>query len=306
MNKGFLSQHAGNIMEFLASPSLMSELSPLLTLSPEEALQLSQATGGDFIEMLRLAEFRAALNQLSKLGPDVARILSLNADGIEVGVEKSLAGKLYPSIQRGTIVEFEFARGSVVFKGLLTYAGEKNVGEGSYMAFAFKAEQHVPAIFELLREDIQSIKVVPGQQVEKTFGLNAFKLSEGKLSMDRGILGMDGSVRFSDGMVLRLDNPSVMLVPNENPFETGELNKRALTLIITQMDLAQMSLADPSLLNVVYPSGETSTIIHTGRDLQVHYSHIRQGHSLGVQAVETKVVWTGVIEQKEFYAVRLK
>jgi transcription elongation GreA/GreB family factor len=348
MDKGFLSQHAGNLMEFLASPLLRSELSPLLTLSPEEALQLSQSVGGDFIKMLRLAEFKAALEQLSKLGPDVARILSISNEGIEVGVEKSLAGKLYPSIQKGTIVEFEFARGNVVLKGMLAYAGEKNVGEGSYMVFAFKAEQHTPAIFELLKEDLQSIKVVPGQQVEKTFGFNAFRFSEGKLSMDRGILGMDGSIRFGDGMVLRLEDPSVMLVPNENPLETGELNKMLLggriggtsivvgedgvakafhggsylpavvsasslglqlgllakpsgeTLMITQADLAQRGIADPGLLNVFYPNGETSTVIFTGKDLQAPLFSYSSGAFVGVQAVETRIVWTSV-DKRAFY-----
>ena len=348
MDKGFLSQHAGNLMEFLASPSLMSELSPLLTLSPEEALQLSQIAGGDFVEMLRLAEVKAALEQLSKLGPDVARILSLSNEEIEVGVEKSLAGKLYPGIQKGAVVEFEFARGNVVLKGMLAYAGEKTVGEESYMVFAFKAEQHTPAIFELLKEDLQSIKVVPGQQVEKTFGFNAFRFSEGKLSMDRGILGMDGSIRFGDGMVLRLEDPSVMLVPNENPLETGELNKMLLggriggtnvivgedgiakafhggsylpavvsasslglqlgllakpsgeTLMITQADLAQRGIADPGLLNVFYPNGETSTVIFTGKDLQAPLFSYSSGAFVGVQAVETRIVWTSV-DKRAFY-----
>jgi len=348
MDEGFLSQHAGNMMEFLASPSLMSELSPLLTLSPEGALQLSQIAGGDFIEMLRLAEVKAALNQLSKLGPDVARILSISNERIEVGVEKSLAGKLYPSIQKGAIVEFEFARGNVAIEGMLAYVGEKTVGEGSYLVFAFKAEQHTSAIFELLKEDLQSIKVVPGQQVEKSFGFNAFRFSDGKLSMDRGTLGMDGSMRFSDGMVLRLEDPSVMLVPNENPLETGELNRMLLggriggtnvivgedgiakafyggsylpavvsasslglqlgllakpsgeTLMITQADLAQRGIADLGLLNVFYPNGETSTVIFTGKDLQAPLFSYSSGAFVGIQAVETRVVWTSV-DKRAFY-----
>jgi hypothetical protein len=236
----------------------------------------------------------------------------------------------------------------VVIEGMLAYAGEKNVGEGSYMVFAFKAEQHTPAIFELLKEDLQSIKVVPGQQVEKTFGLNAFRFSEGKLSMDRGILGMDGSIRFGDGMVLRLEDPSVMLVPNENPLETGELNKMLLggriggtsivvgedgiakafyggsylpatisasslglqlgllakpsgeTLMITQADLAQRGMADPGLLNVFYPNGETSTIIYTGKDLQAPLFSYSSGAFVGIQAVETRIVWTSV-DKRTFY-----
>jgi len=352
MDEGFLSQHAGNLMEWLASPSLMSELSPLLPLSPEEALQLSQSVGGDFVEMLvrarRLAEVKAALEQLAKLGPDVARILSISNEGIEVGVEKSLGVKLYPSIQKGTVVGFKFARGNVVIEGMLAYAGEKNVGEGSYLVFAFKAEQHTSAIFELLKEDLQSIKVVPGQQVEKSFGFNAFRLSEGKLSMDRGILSMDGSMRFGDGTVLRLEDPSVMLVPNENPLETGELNRMLLggriggtnvivgedgiakafyggsylpavvsasslglqlgllakpsgeTLTITGADLAQRGIADLGLLNVFYPNGETSTVIYTGKDLQVPLFSYSSGAFVGIQAVETRVVWTSV-DKRAFY-----
>jgi len=347
-DKGFLSQHAGNLMEYLGSPLLRLKLSSLLSLSPEEALSLSQSVSGDFTRMLRLAEFKAAWEQLAKLGPDVARILSISTEGIEVGVEKSLAGKLYPGIQKGTVVEFEFARGSIAFKGMLAYAGEKTVGEGSYMVFAFKAEERIPAILELLSDDIQSIRVVPGSQVEKSFGLNAFRLSDGKLSMDRGILGMDGSVRFADGSVLRLDNPSVMLVPSENPLETWELNKMLLggrigetsmvvgedgvakafhggsylpavvtasslgfqlgllarpsgeTLTITQMDLTQRGIIDPGLLSIFYPSGETSMVIYTGKDLQAPLFSYSSGAFVGIQAVETRVVWTSV-DKKAFY-----
>ncbi|MEM3660643.1 MAG: hypothetical protein QXU11_09570, partial [Thermoproteota archaeon] len=201
MGEEFLSQHAGNMIEYLGSPLLRSKLSSLLQLSPEEALQLSQSAGGDFLQMIRMAEFKAAFKQLSKLEPDLVRIFSWSPDGIEVGVEKGLAGQLYPSIQKGSVVEFEFARGSVVLKGLLTYAEERTFGESKYLVFAFKAEEHIPAIFDLLKEDLQAI---PGQQAEKTFGFNAFSFSNGKLTLDKGRLSMDGSVRFSDGMVLRL------------------------------------------------------------------------------------------------------
>ncbi|MGB9718668.1 MAG: hypothetical protein ACPL4E_09570, partial [Thermoproteota archaeon] len=348
MDKEFLSQHAGNLMEYLGSPLLRFKLNSLLGLSPEEALSLSQNVGGDFQQMLRLAEFRQAFEQFSKLGPDIAGILSISGNGIEVGVEESLAVKLYPNIQRGTVVEFEFAKGSIVLKGLLAYAGERTLGESDYMVFEFKAEERIPAVFELLKEDLQSVKVVPGQQAEKTFGFNAFSLSDGKLSMDKGSLSMDGSVRFGDGMVLRLEDPSIRLVPSENPFETGELNKMLLggrisgtsiligedggvkafyggsylpavvtastlglqlgllakpsgeTLTITQMDLAQRGVADSGLLNIVYPSGETSTIIYTGKDLQTPLFSYSSGAFVGIQAVETRVVWTGV-DRKAFY-----
>ncbi|MEM3470391.1 MAG: hypothetical protein QXZ36_06570, partial [Thermoproteota archaeon] len=222
MGDEFLSQHAGDIMEWLGSPLLRSELSPLLHLSPEEAMQLSQSAGGDFLQMIRVAEFKMAFKQLAKLGPDVVKVLSLSEEGIEVGVEKGLTGQLYPGIQKGAVVEFEFARGSIVLKGMLTYAEERALGGTKYLVFTFKAEERFPAVFDLLKEDLQAI---PVQQAEKTFGFNAFSFSNGKLTLDKGRLSMDGSVRFSDGMVLRLENPGVKLVPSENPLETGMINK---------------------------------------------------------------------------------
>ncbi|MEM2687694.1 MAG: hypothetical protein QW796_05030 [Thermoproteota archaeon] len=165
------------------------------------------------------------MEQFAKLGPDTVRVLSWSPEGIEVGVEKSLAGQLYPGIQRGTVVEFEFARGSIVLKGFLTYAEEKALGDSKYLVFSFKAEERIPYVFELLKEDLQAI---PGQQAEKSFGFNAFSLSNGKLSMDKGSLGIDGAVRFSNGMVLRLEDPSVRLVPSEDPLETGRINEMLL------------------------------------------------------------------------------
>ena len=226
MGDEFLRQHAGNIMEWLGSPLLRGKLYPLLQLSPDEAFQLSQTAGGDFLQMLRLAEFKHTFEQFSKLGPDVIRILSFSNDGIEVGVEKSLAGQLYPGIQKGSIVEFEFSSGNIVLKGLLTYAEERALGDSKYLVFSFKAEERIPAVFELLKQDLQAI---PGSQVEKSFGFNAFTLSNGMLSMDKSILGMDGAVRLSDGMVLRMDNPGIMLALTENPLETGTINRMLLT-----------------------------------------------------------------------------
>ncbi|MBO3810294.1 MAG: hypothetical protein FGF50_11980, partial [Candidatus Brockarchaeota archaeon] len=108
MGDEFLSKHAGDIMEWLGSPLLRGKLSSLLHLSQDEVLQLSQTAGGDFLRMLRLAEFKNAFNQLAKLGPDVVRIFGFSTDGIEVGIEKNLAGQLYPGIQKGSVVEFEF------------------------------------------------------------------------------------------------------------------------------------------------------------------------------------------------------
>ena len=342
----FLSQHTGNIMEWLGSPLLRGKLSSLLQLSPEEAMQLSQSVGGDFQDMLRMAEFKQAFEQFSKLVPDVARVLSWSPDGMEVGVEKSLVAKLYPGIQKGTVVEFEFARGSVVLKGLLTYAEEKALGDTKYLVFAFKAEERIPAIFELLKEDL---KVIPGQQVEKSFGFNAFSFLNGKLTMDKGNLGIDGSVRFSNGMVLRMNNLGIKLVASENPLETGTINKMFLTgdiggtsvvigedggvkafyggsylpavitanplglqlgllakpsgetLTITGESLLARGIQEPGLLNVVYPNGETSTVIYTGGSLQTPLLTYSLGAFLGIQAVETKIVWTS-IGRDEFYS----
>ncbi|MGB9717516.1 MAG: hypothetical protein ACPL4E_03615, partial [Thermoproteota archaeon] len=270
-------------------------------------------------------------------------------DGIEVWVEKGLAAKLYPNIQRGTVVGFQFERGSMVFKGLLAYV-EDIVLEGGEkrLVFAFKAEERIPAVFELLKEDLQNVKVVPGQRAEKSLGFNAFSLSDGKLSVDRGSLSIDGSLRFDNGMVLRLEDPSVMLVPNENALETGELNKMIFggriggtsvivsedgmvkafyggsylpavvttsslglqlgllakpsgeALTISQMELAKRGLTDSGLLNIVYPSGEASTIIYTGKDLQTPLFTYSSGAFVGVQAIETRIVWTG-IDKKAFY-----
>ncbi|MEM3026364.1 MAG: hypothetical protein QXP19_02495, partial [Thermoproteota archaeon] len=226
MGDEFLSQHAGDIMEWLGSPLLRFKLGSLLQLSPEEALLLSQNAGGDFLQMLRMAEFKQALEQLKLQGPDVARIFSWSPEGIEVGVEKGLASKLYPSIQRGVAVEFEFARGDIVFKGFLTYVDDRALDAGEYLVFSLKAGQYSSAVFELLKEDLQ---VVPGKLPQKAFGFNAFSLSGETLTPDKGSLSMDGSVRLGNGMVLHLDNPGVSLLPSENPLETGEMNRMLLT-----------------------------------------------------------------------------
>jgi len=347
MGDEFLSRHAGDIMEWLGSPLLRGKLSPLLQLSPEEALQLSQNLGGDFLQMLRMAEFKLALEQLKLQGPDAVRLFSWSSEGIEVGVEKGLAGQLYPSIQKGTVVEFEFARGSIVLKGFLTYVDDRVLDVGEYLIFSLKAEEYSSAVFELLREDLQ---VVPGQMPQKAFGFNAFSLSNGKLTLDKGSLSVDGSVRFCDGMVLKMDEPEVMLVPSDNPLETGTLNEMLLqgrisgtsvvvdengvvkafqegtylsavvtastlglqlgllakpsggALTIPGESLRARGILDPSLVHVVYPDGAAVTTLYKGGSLQIPLHSYFSGAFVGIQAVETSIVWTEAIGRREFYA----
>ncbi|MBO3810295.1 MAG: hypothetical protein FGF50_11985, partial [Candidatus Brockarchaeota archaeon] len=158
----------------------------------------------------------------------------------------------------------------------------------------------------------------------------------------------DGAVRLSGGMTLRMDNPGVMLVPSENPLETGSINRMLLTggiggtsvivsedgivkafhggsylpavvtanalglqlgllarpsgeaLTIDVGSLVARGIQDMSLLNVVYPNGETSTVIYTGGSLQIPLLTYSSGAFVGIQRVETRVVWTG-IKQDEFY-----
>ncbi|MEM3660619.1 MAG: hypothetical protein QXU11_09445 [Thermoproteota archaeon] len=339
MSDDFLRQHAGNMMEWLGSPLLRGKLASLLQLSPDEALQLSQSVGGDFARMLRLAEFKQAFDQLAKLGPDAVRMLSWSPDGIEVGVEKNLATQLYPSIQKGSVVEFEFARGSIVLKGFLTYADEKTLGDTKYLVFAFKAEEKIPAVFNLLKEDIQAI---PGRQVEKTFSINTFTLTNGKPTLDRGMLSIDGSIRLSHGTVLRLEDPGIRLVPSENPLETGTLNNMlpqgriggtsiivnedgsiaalhgetylpaAVTasplglqlgilakpsmeaLTIPGESLQARGIEDASILNIVYPNGETTITLYTGGSLQIPSLSYPSGAYVAIQPVETRITCTSI------------
>ncbi|MEM2598594.1 MAG: hypothetical protein QW482_02635 [Thermoproteota archaeon] len=350
MGEDFLRQHAGSMMEWLGSPLLRFKLNPLLQLSPDEALLLSKKVGGDFQNMLRLAEFKLSWEQLSKLGPDTVRVLSFGSEGVEVGVEKNLASQLYPGIQKGTIVEFEFAKGSIVLKGLLTYAEERALGDTKYLVFTFKAEERIPYVFELLKEDLQAI---PGKQVEKTFGFNTFSLSNGKLTLDKGTLSMDGSVRLSDGMILRLDDPSIRLMPSQDALDTGVINRMVfqgriggssivvdedgfveafhggtyLPAIVTASPLGLQlgllakpsgeALAIPwegivargisefSLLNIIYPYGETTTTLYTGGVLQIPVLHYSSGAFVGVETVETKISWTGMVDRKDFYSQML-
>ncbi|MEM3490239.1 MAG: hypothetical protein QXO75_11380, partial [Nitrososphaerota archaeon] len=72
------------------------------------------------------------------------------------------------------------------------------------------------------------------------------------------------------------------------------------TLTISSGSLLGRGIQDLDLLNVVYPNGETSTILYTGGGLQIPTLSYSSGAFVGVQAIETNVVWTS-IGQKEFY-----
>jgi hypothetical protein len=72
------------------------------------------------------------------------------------------------------------------------------------------------------------------------------------------------------------------------------------TLTITQAELAQRGIVDQGLLSIVYPNGETSTVIYTGKDLQTLLFSYSSGAFVGVQTVETRIVWTSV-DKRVFY-----
>ncbi|MBO3840197.1 MAG: hypothetical protein QXN75_04615, partial [Thermoproteota archaeon] len=55
-------------------------------------------------------------------------------------------------------------------------------------------------------------------------------------------------------------------------------------------------------VNIIYPKGEVYTAIYTGKDLQIPLLSYSSGAFVGVQAVETRIAWTGSINKREFYS----
>ncbi|MBO3809984.1 MAG: hypothetical protein FGF50_10405, partial [Candidatus Brockarchaeota archaeon] len=72
------------------------------------------------------------------------------------------------------------------------------------------------------------------------------------------------------------------------------------SLILPESSLASIGV-QAGLLNIIYPNGETSTAIYTGGSLQIPLFTYSSGAFVGVKPVETRIVWTGAIGQKELY-----
>ncbi len=72
-------------------------------------------------------------------------------------------------------------------------------------------------------------------------------------------------------------------------------------LTISRESLLAKGIQKPGLLSITYLNGETSTVIYTGGSLQAPLLAYSSGAFVGVQEVETRVVWTS-IKQDEFYS----
>ncbi|MEM3025903.1 MAG: hypothetical protein QXP19_00105, partial [Thermoproteota archaeon] len=72
------------------------------------------------------------------------------------------------------------------------------------------------------------------------------------------------------------------------------------SLILPGSSLASTGV-QAGLLNIIYPNGESSTAIYTGGALQIPLFSYSSGAFVGIQAVETRIVWTGAIGLRELY-----
>jgi|GEM_PF-1855106 len=71
-------------------------------------------------------------------------------------------------------------------------------------------------------------------------------------------------------------------------------------LVVSESSMTKMGI-QIGLLKIVYPNKETYIAIYTGGDTRIPMFSYLSGAFVAVQAVETKVIWTGAVGQKEFY-----
>jgi hypothetical protein len=71
-------------------------------------------------------------------------------------------------------------------------------------------------------------------------------------------------------------------------------------LVVSESSMVKAGI-QIGLLKIAYPNKETYTVIYTGGDIRIPMFSYLSGAFVAVQAVETKLIWTGAVGQKEFY-----
>lgn len=164
-------------------------------------------------------------------------------------------------------------------KGVLSIDGSVRLGDGM-----------------VLRLEDPGVRLVSSENPLETGRINEM-LMGGRVGGTDVIVGGEGGVQaFYGGSYL----PAVVTA-SPLGLQLGLLAKPSGgTLTISTESLLTKDIQDPGLLSITYPSGETSTVLYTRGSLQLPTLSYSSGAFVGVQAVETKVVWTG-IDKKNFY-----
>ncbi|MEM2436760.1 MAG: hypothetical protein QXN75_02150 [Thermoproteota archaeon] len=93
-----------------------------------------------------------------------------------------------------------------------------------------------------------------------------------------------------------------VIIEEEPGLRVGELAlPSGGSLTISQSSMTRLGV-QTGLVNIIYPKGEVYTAIYTGKDLQIPLLSYSSGAFVGVQAVETRIAWTGSINKREFYS----
>ena len=92
-----------------------------------------------------------------------------------------------------------------------------------------------------------------------------------------------------------------VIIEDEFGLRLGELAlPSGKNLVVSESSMTKIGI-QIGLLKIVYPNKETYIAIYTGGDIRIPMFSYLSGAFVAVQAVETKVIWTGAVGQKEFY-----
>ncbi|MEM3647620.1 MAG: hypothetical protein QW506_00480 [Thermoproteota archaeon] len=335
LSPGFLSRHADEIALSIALPDPSNKLSILLSLSPGEVDALA-------------AEYRDNLDAmvsgalLKKLGAEGSIVLHrLEANRLEIMVEKSVAEKLFKDIREGQYAWFRLVgeKGEVSvglpFKEIVLNAKDWR----NYLLFSL-TDDHVGEATGILLGDVKvALDFTP------PLGDMGFPYY-GSSGWGYGAIG-PGGVRTSIGTYFTRGLSQELVWSSDVGYSGVELNKLALSvdiggqrvlflegmtplaayggsylpaviiedkaglrlgehatpsggsLVLSESSLAKAGI-QTGLVNIIYPNKEAYTTIYTGGSLQIPLLSYSSGAFVGVQEVETRIIWTS-IGQREFY-----
>ncbi|MEM2173178.1 MAG: hypothetical protein QXS66_08100, partial [Thermoproteota archaeon] len=336
LDQSILDKHVDEIARSLTSREDRAKLGALLSLGQDEIERLAAEFGDDFEAMKSIA----VLKKLGALEDPI--FYKLADGKFEVFLEKNIGSKLFPDIREGQYFGFRLLGDGKAASIIMPYRETVLVvdkGFKEYYLFSLHESRVVEAVSMLGSLKIVPELTYSSRDVGFYYwsnglgwgsaGLDGVKTArntyfQGGLQQElvwSGDIGYVGNELNKLAFSTTIQGQKVLFVEGMAPLVATATNYLPALLIEGEKGLSLGSLALPSgdylvlqktslenlglkegLVEITYPRGEIYREIYTGGSLQIPTLSYSSGAFVGVQAVETRIAWTGSINEREFYS----
>ncbi|MGC8935617.1 MAG: hypothetical protein ACP5LN_10700, partial [Thermoproteota archaeon] len=230
----FLEKHANEIVSLLRSTERREDLVVLLSLSNEKLSEYSSLSVEDIINIAKM--------DILKVSDKIKVIKWDPVSGVEVGIEKEAAEKLFPNLKVGDLVKFRISSGGESKSIVLQYYSDLVDVKSNkwYCLFGLPKGDELVYLNEIFGPSAPS-NLILDFSTSKEIGVNVISYG-GSIA---GKVNAEGELKLEDGTTYKLSDFSIKLVDGQ---DIGSRNVNELTYSASVGGTTVLIREDGSLL----------------------------------------------------------